>query len=87
MKVLITGASGMIGGETFRQCLAHPNISKVVAFMRRQNLPSDVSSHPKLECVLIKDFKTWPEDVLEAHADAASMIWYFGWILCLMISY
>jgi uncharacterized protein YbjT (DUF2867 family) len=74
MKVLIVGASGMIGGEALFQCLAHPSISSVVAFVRR-DLPADVSDHPKLECVLMKDFAKWPEDVLQAHADAAAMIW------------
>lgn len=74
MKILIVGASGMIGGEALLQCLAHPSISRVVAFVRR-NLPADVSDHLKLECVLIKDFAIWSEDVLQTHADAAAMIW------------
>jgi hypothetical protein len=74
MKILIVGASGMIGGEALLQCLAHPSISRVVAFVRR-NLPADVSDHLKLECILIKDFAIWSEDVLQTHADAAAMIW------------
>ncbi|KAK7429768.1 hypothetical protein QQZ08_003613 [Neonectria magnoliae] len=77
MKILIVGASGSIGGEALLQCLAHPEISKVVAFVRR-DLPSDVSDHPKFESVLIKDFSKWPKDVLKAHADAAGMIWAMG---------
>ncbi|RYP40158.1 hypothetical protein DL767_001873 [Monosporascus sp. MG133] len=77
MKILIVGASGMIGGEVLIQCLAHLSISSVVAFVRR-DLPPDVSGHPKLECVLVKDFSVWPEDVLQAHADAAAMIWNMG---------
>ncbi|KAI0419827.1 hypothetical protein F5X98DRAFT_59841 [Xylaria grammica] len=77
MKVLITGASGSIGGECLTQCLSHPDISAVVAFVRR-DLPADVASHPKLECVLINDFSQWPEDVLRAHADAAGIIWAIG---------
>ncbi|KAI2615198.1 hypothetical protein GGR54DRAFT_301675 [Hypoxylon sp. NC1633] len=77
MKVLIVGASGMIGGEALIQCLAHPDVSSVVAFVRR-DLPVDVSSHPKLKCVLVKNFAMWPKDVLEAHADAVGMIWAMG---------
>jgi hypothetical protein len=64
----------MIGGEALIQCLAHPSISRVVAFVRR-DLPADISGHPKLECVLVKDFAVWSEDVLQMHADAAGMIW------------
>ncbi|KAJ2998732.1 hypothetical protein NUW58_g227 [Xylaria curta] len=77
MKVLLTGASGSIGGGCLTQCLAHPGISTVVAFVRRE-LPTDLSNHPKLKCVVIKDFSQWPEDVLQAHADAAGMIWAMG---------
>ncbi|KAI1398863.1 hypothetical protein F4819DRAFT_489123 [Hypoxylon fuscum] len=50
MKILIVGASGMIGGEALIQCLAHPRITNVVAFVRR-DLPADVSGHPKLEAM------------------------------------
>ncbi|KAI0973795.1 hypothetical protein F4678DRAFT_410360 [Xylaria arbuscula] len=77
MKVLVTGASGSIGGECLAQCLSHPDISTVVAFVRR-DWPADIANHPKLKCVLIKDFSQWPEDVLQAHADAAGMIWAIG---------
>ncbi|KAM5341451.1 hypothetical protein ACJ41O_014482 [Fusarium nematophilum] len=77
MKILIVGASGMIGGHVLTQCLAHPIISRIVAFVRR-DLPADVSNHPKIECVLIKDFSKWPEDILQAHVDAAAMIWNMG---------
>lgn len=74
MKVLHVGASGMIGGEALLHCLAHPRISKVVAFVRRP-LPDDISDNPKLECVIVADFAVWPDGVLQAHADAAAMIW------------
>lgn len=75
MKVLIVGASGMIGGEALLQCLANPQVSSVVAFVRRE-LPSDVSNNAKLKSVIVKDFSKWPEDLLLAHADAVGMIWY-----------
>lgn len=71
MKILIVGASGSIGGEALTQCLAHPKITSVIAFGRRE-LPV---SHPKLTCIVIEDFSTWPENVLRRHADASAMIW------------
>ena len=74
MKVLIAGATGGIGSQALRQSLAHPQITKVVAFTRR----SLSLEHPKLDNILIKDFAKWPEDVLIQHADAAGMIWYLG---------
>ncbi|EKJ74216.1 hypothetical protein FPSE_05513 [Fusarium pseudograminearum CS3096] len=75
MKILFIGASGSIGGEALRQCLAHPQVTSIVCFVRRP-LPSDVSDNPKLQSVMIKDFSVWPEEVLLPHVDAAAMIWY-----------
>ncbi|KAF0637435.1 hypothetical protein FPSE5266_05513 [Fusarium pseudograminearum] len=77
MKILFIGASGSIGGEALRQCLAHPQVTSIVCFVRRP-LPSDVSDNPKLQSVMIKDFSVWPEDVLLPHVDAAAMICAMG---------
>lgn len=75
MKVLLTGATGTIGGGALRACLAHPQITKVVAFVRRA-LPEEISSKPKLETVLVGDFSNWSEGLLDRHLDASAMIWY-----------
>ncbi|KAK1142458.1 hypothetical protein N8T08_007820 [Aspergillus melleus] len=77
MKVLIVGASGSIGSEALLQCLSHPLIASVVAFVRR-DLPAEVSSNSKLDVVKIKDFAIWPEDVLREHKDAVGIIWAMG---------
>jgi hypothetical protein len=77
MKILFIGASGSIGGEALRQCLAHPQVTSVVCFVRRP-LPSDVSDNPKLQSITIKDFSFWPKDVLLPHVDAAAMICAMG---------
>ncbi|KAI1472389.1 uncharacterized protein F4812DRAFT_408725 [Daldinia caldariorum] len=77
MKTLIVGASGSIGSQVLLHCLAHPEISSIVAFVRR-DLPLDISSHPKLQCVIIKDFLNWPEEILHAHSDAVGMLWNMG---------
>lgn len=75
MKVLITGATGTIGSGALTQCLAHPQITTVIAFTRRP-LPASISAHPKLRTVLVADFSTWKPDLLDQHMDAAAMIWY-----------
>ncbi|KAI9044356.1 putative nucleoside-diphosphate-sugar epimerase [Aspergillus affinis] len=77
MKVLIVGASGSIGSEALYQCLSHPLITSVVAFVRR-DLSVEVTSNPKLETVKVNDFAMWPEDVLKKHMDAVGMIWAMG---------
>ena len=74
MKILFVGATGSIGSEVLDQCLAHPAITSVVAVSRRE-LPAAVSSNTKLQVVIKKDFSTWEQGVLEAHADAEAMVW------------
>lgn len=75
MKILFVGATGAIGSEVLDQCLAHAEITSIVAFSRRE-LPNNVSTNPKLQVVIMEDFSKWPQGVLEAHADAGAMVWY-----------
>lgn len=52
LRALLLGASGMVGGEVLRECLAHPNIAHVTALVRR---PLGVE-HPKLKQIIHGDF-------------------------------
>lgn len=74
MKVLVVGATGAIGSIVLTHCLAHPKITSVVAFCRRP-LPDHVASNKKLQCFIVGDFKSWPEETLKAHSDASAMLW------------
>ncbi|KAF2186590.1 hypothetical protein K469DRAFT_726121 [Zopfia rhizophila CBS 207.26] len=74
MKVLITGATGTIGSEILKQCLQRENIHEIIAFARK-NIPS---TSPKFSCILMQDFKSWNEDILNKIKDADVMIWAMG---------
>jgi uncharacterized protein YbjT (DUF2867 family) len=74
MKVLIVGASGSIGGEALKQCLAHPTITSIIAFSRKE-LPPEITENNKVSVVIVTDFAHWEPEILESHADAAAMIW------------
>jgi len=50
--VLITGATGMVGGEALKACLENEKVDRVTSLVRR---PSGVS-HKKLTEVIVKDF-------------------------------
>ncbi len=52
MKVLLTGATGMIGGLILRQCLVDSRVTSVVSLVRR----ASGVSHEKLQEVVVKDF-------------------------------
>lgn len=51
-KVIITGATGMVGEGVLIECLAHPRISEVLSVSRK----SCGRSHPKLKEHLLPDF-------------------------------
>ncbi|MEQ8517487.1 MAG: NAD-dependent epimerase/dehydratase family protein [Cytophagales bacterium] len=55
MKVLITGATGMIGKGVLLECLDHPQIEKVIT-LGRSALDME---HSKLEEIIHKDFKDY----------------------------
>ena len=68
MKVLLTGATGMIGGLVLELCLASEKIEQVISFMRKQS----GRVHPKLTEVVVDDFRDYSvHKELFAEVDAA----------------
>ncbi len=53
MKVIVTGATGMVGEGVLLECLANPAVEKVLAVARK---PCG-HAHPKLEECLVPDFR------------------------------
>ena len=53
MKVIVTGATGMVGEGVLLECLANPAVDKVLSVSRR---PCG-HTHPKLEECLVADFR------------------------------
>lgn len=52
LKVIITGSTGMVGEGVLIECLAHPDVEKVLVINRR---PCGVT-HPKLTEIIHSDF-------------------------------
>jgi uncharacterized protein YbjT (DUF2867 family) len=52
MKVIITGATGMVGEGVLIECLAHPQITEVLSVSRK----STGITHPKLKEYIVPDF-------------------------------
>ena len=69
MKLILTGATGFVGGEVLSQALKDPDIERVTVFTRRA-LPLQ---HPKLHQIELADFTDWSgvaADDLRADAEA-----------------
>ncbi|QGY44057.1 NAD-dependent epimerase/dehydratase family protein [Maribellus comscasis] len=56
-KVIVTGATGMVGKGVLLECLDHPEISEVLA-VGRNHLEID---HPKLKQLIHKDFTNFSD--------------------------
>ena len=73
MKVLLTGATGMIGGLILEQCLASGTIKQVISFVRKQS----GQTHHKLREVVVDDFRDF-SSYADLFADASAAYFCLG---------
>ncbi|RSL63073.1 hypothetical protein CEP54_005438 [Fusarium duplospermum] len=77
MKVIVTGATGLVGREIVQQCLSDPRITKVVILTRRA-VSMDIESHPKADVVMLQDFSRYSDDLLSRLDGASACLWAIG---------
>lgn len=71
MKIIITGATGRIGGGALQSALTDPSIKSVVVLSRREiNV-----QHPKLQTIIKKDFLDYTPEELSQLEGAEACIW------------
>lgn len=80
MKVILTGASGFIGGEILQQCLRNPSITSLVVLSRRQIElpPQNVDGAKQSKVVLLEDFESYSPTVLSELSGAEACLWALG---------
>ena len=76
MKVILTGSTGFIGSEVLRQCLANSAITSIIALSRKPIPDSAGTENSRLKTVILKDFESYSEDILQDLAGAEACIWY-----------
>ena len=74
MKVILSGATGFIGGEVLNQALAHPAVTSLVCLTRRP-LPEPANSNLKIKVITLTDFSTYTPETLSHLEGAESFIW------------
>ncbi|KAF4975930.1 hypothetical protein FZEAL_7347 [Fusarium zealandicum] len=77
MKVIVTGATGMVGREIVKNCLADPRITKLVILTRRA-VSMDVESHPKADVMMLQDFSRYSDELLRSLEGASACLWAIG---------
>ncbi|MCL6459452.1 MAG: NAD-dependent epimerase/dehydratase family protein [Gorillibacterium sp.] len=72
MKIILTGATGFVGGEVLRQALDDPAIDLITVLTRR----SVGMSNPKLKEIILKDFLDYSR--ITDHLKVDACIWCLG---------
>jgi nucleoside-diphosphate-sugar epimerase len=74
VRIILTGATGFVGGEALTQLLANEHIDGVTCISRR---PVAID-HPKLTTMIHPDFSVWPAGQMKALAMHDATIWTLG---------
>jgi hypothetical protein len=72
MKIILTGATGRIGGAALQSALSNPAVTTVVVLSRR-----DIGvQHAKLQTIIKKDYTQYTPEELAQLEGAEACIWY-----------
>ncbi|MCJ1384761.1 hypothetical protein MMC17_007879 [Xylographa soralifera] len=77
MKVILCGATGLVGGEVLIQCLTNEAITSILALTRRP-LAKELLANPKVSNILHEDFSHYPDSLIEQLTGAKACIWAIG---------
>lgn len=75
MKVIVAGATGLVGREIIRQCLSEEKITSVIALSRKPLTTEKDLNLSKFDNVLIRDYEEYSDDVKAKFIGADICIW------------
>ena len=85
MKLIVAGATGLVGSEIIRQCLQINEITQVIALARKPVHVEGKDPTSKLKSVVIRDYGEYSADVKAEFAGADACIWYASILLSLIL--
>ncbi|KAI1837498.1 hypothetical protein DTO006G1_2976 [Penicillium roqueforti] len=76
MKLIVAGATGLVGSEIIKQCLQINEITQVIALARKPvQVEEGTDPTSKLKSVVIRDYGEYSADVKAEFAGADACIW------------
>ena len=75
MKLIVAGATGLVGTEIIRQSLHIREITSVIALARRPVQLDEGADSSKLKIVVVGDYGEYPDHVKAEFARADACIW------------
>ncbi|WKT53710.1 hypothetical protein QSH57_004294 [Fusarium oxysporum f. sp. vasinfectum] len=77
MKVIVTGATGLVGSALVRECITNPAITSAFV-LTRKSLSPEIENHPKIKVIIHHDFRSYPPEILEQLDGAEGCLWAIG---------
>ncbi|KAL1302601.1 hypothetical protein AAFC00_002977 [Neodothiora populina] len=81
MKIILAGATGFLGSEVLRQCIAKSSyVQHVYAVVRKPLEDRKLAQDPKCTEIVLEDFEQWPQHLLELFKQEGvrGCIWCIG---------
>lgn len=76
MKIIVTGASGLVGSEIIKRSLHMKEITSIIAVARQPITLDEGVNASKLKSVVVKDYENYPDNVKDEFSEADACIWY-----------
>jgi len=74
MKIILTGATGFVGGEILKRLSAKPDVERITCLTRT----APATLPPKTAVILHSDFSRYDDQLLDTISDHSGCIWALG---------
>lgn len=74
MKVIVTGATGLVGTAVLQKCIANEEISEIFVLTRKP-IDDDLATNKKMTVIRHDDFLVYPLDLMGRLQGAEACIW------------
>jgi len=77
-KIILTGATGLVGGQVLKTAIADARVTSIVILSRRELDDKSLAGNSKVKTIIHKDFQRYSPELMEELKDATACIWCIG---------